>query len=94
MQLRSSSSTQARSAVVEYAYYQVPLRNARWELARSETGFTASDLVTGVFGFGSNPNEAILDLLRALREHREVLEHQDALSPDLERQLKYLRQPR
>jgi hypothetical protein len=75
-------------------HYRVPLRESRWTWHRSETGFTASDLVTGIFGFGSDLNEAIRDLLHALRDHREVLERQEALSPDLERQLKYLRQLR
>jgi hypothetical protein len=68
------------------------MREARWTLARTGAGFAVSDLVTGIFGFGSDLNKAIRDLSHALREHRDVLERQDALSPDLERQLAYLRQ--
>lgn len=76
------------------AHYMVRLRDARWTWERSETGFVTSDVVTGVFGFGPDLNEAIQDLLRALKEHRDVLECEAALSPDLERQLDYLRQLR
>jgi len=75
-------------------HYMVRLRDTRWTWERSETGFVASDVVTGVFGFGPDLNEAIQDLLRALKEHREVLEREPVLSPDLAHQLDYLRQLR
>jgi hypothetical protein len=80
------------SASVSETDYVVPVRPVRWEWHRSEAGFTVCDHVTGVFGFGSDLNEAIRDLAHALGEHRDVLERQDLLSPDLERQLKYLQE--
>ena len=80
------------TVVTEPAHYNVPARPVRWEWHRTETGFTVCDRVTGVFGFGSDLNEAIRDLAHALREHRDVLERQDALSANLQHQLKYLQQ--
>jgi hypothetical protein len=67
-------------------------REARWRIERSDAGagFVAADLPTGIFGYGESPNDAIVDLIVALREHREVLEAQDELSPDLVEQLAYL----
>jgi hypothetical protein len=73
------------------SYYFEP-RDTPWRLERGESGWTATDLVTGIFGYGDDPNESIVDLLHALIEHREVLERQDELSPDLQDQLDYLRQ--
>lgn len=78
-------------AVHEDISYVAEEREVQWTLERGETGWTATDLMTGIFGFGADPNEAIVDLIHALREHRDVLERQDRLSPDLEQQLAYLR---
>jgi len=76
------------------ANYEAPARHALVvESSWTEDGsmlFTVSDPVTGIFGTGRVPIEAVQDLSRALREHREVLEAQDSLSPALEDQLRYL----
>jgi hypothetical protein len=85
-----SASSKHAVSVVEEGYYFEP-RDVRWTLERGESGWTATDLVTGIFGFGEDANAAIVDLLHALMEHREVLERQDELSPDLQEQLEYLR---
>lgn len=58
---------------------------------RQGGGFTVSDPVTGIFGTGATPHEAIQDIVTALREHREVLEAQGNLSPTLQAQLEHLK---
>jgi hypothetical protein len=72
--------------------YSVTLRKGRWTLQRTDEGYIASDTLTGIFGFGSDANQAARDLVAALHEHRDVLERQDALSPALQEQLTYLRE--
>jgi hypothetical protein len=76
------------------ANYEAPARQALTvERSRTEDGslfFTVSDPVTGIFGTGDSPIDAVKDLARAQKEHREVLEAQDSLSPALEEQLRYL----
>lgn len=71
--------------------YRVVHRAGRWTLARTESGYIASDNLTGIFGFGSDAKEAARDLAAALHEHRDVLGRQEALSPALQKQLNYLR---
>jgi hypothetical protein len=90
MNLWASSESVAVS-VIESGSYEVEIHEPTWTLERGETGWTASDRVTGIFGFGPAPNDAIMDLVHALREHRDVLERQAELSADLEEQLAYLR---
>jgi hypothetical protein len=76
------------------ANYEAPARQAlAVERSRTEDGgllFTVSDPVTGIFGTGSAPIDAVQDLARAQKEHQEVLEAQESLSPALEEQLRYL----
>jgi|GEM_PF-5380479 len=76
----------------EPSSYRVSAPASQWELRITENGFIASDAPTGIFGFGSEPIEAIQDLAIALIEHRDVLERQEALSPALQEQLVYLRE--
>lgn len=83
-------AAQTHAAVSEFDY-KVVSRPSRWTWEHSDTGFVTSDLVTGIFGFGEDLNAAIVDLAAALQEHRDVLERQDSLSPDLQEQLNYLR---
>jgi hypothetical protein len=80
------------AALNEFSGYRVLAPPSRWELRLTDQGFIASDTITGVFGFGSDPIEAIQDLAVALVEHRDVLERQEALSPALQEQLGYLRE--
>jgi hypothetical protein len=80
------------AALSEFSGYRVQAPASRWELRITDQGFIASDALTGIFGFGSQPIEAIKDLAAALLEHRDVLERQDALSPALQEQLDYLRE--
>lgn len=49
------------------------------------------DAVTGVFGSGDDAEPAISDLLAALRDHLDLLSGEAALSPDLRKQVEYLR---
>ncbi len=49
------------------------------------------DAVTGVFGSGDDAESAISDLLAALRDHLDLLSGEAALSPDLRKQVEYLR---
>jgi hypothetical protein len=76
----------------EPSSYRVSPPASQWELRVTENGFIASDALTGIFGFGPEPIEAIKDLAIALVEHRDVLERQEALSPALQDQLDYLRE--
>jgi hypothetical protein len=80
-------------SMAEVASYAVGEQELPWRWERIEGGWTATDRVTGIFGFGEDVNGAIVDLLHALKEHREVLEAQDELSPDLQEQLAYLQRP-
>jgi hypothetical protein len=80
--------------VAEPSSYEVGEQAGRWTLERGEGGYTASDTATSIYGSGATPNDAIVDLVHALREHRELLEDQIGLSPELQRQLAYLRQQR
>jgi len=86
----NSTSTQSQVTVAEASVYFVRERESRWGIERAETGWVAADRATGIFGYGPGPNDAIVDLVHALREHRDVLERQDELSPDLADQLAYL----
>jgi hypothetical protein len=76
------------------ANYEAPARQAlSVERSRTEDGgllFTLSDPVTGIFGTGRTPIAAVRDLAQAQKEHQEVLEAQESLSPALEAQLRYL----
>lgn len=76
------------------ANYAAPARQALTvERIRTEDGglvFTVSDPVTGIFGTGTTPIDAVQDLAHAQKEHQEVLEAQESLSPALEKQLRYL----
>lgn len=73
--------------------YQAPQRlPLKWTRhPGGAVAFSVYDPVTGVFGSGADPRKALQDLSFALREHREVLERQDSLSPALQRQLDQLR---
>jgi hypothetical protein len=91
--LRGAGAQEAihtHAAVSEFDY-KVFARPSRWKWRHSESGYVTADLVTGIFGFGEDLNAAIVDLAAALQEHRDVLERQDSLSPDLQDQLNYLR---
>jgi hypothetical protein len=76
------------------ANYEAPARQAlAVETSRTEDGgllFSVSDPITGIFGTGGTPIEAVRDLAQAQKEHQEVLEAQEHLSPALEEQLRYL----
>lgn len=58
---------------------------------REGGGYTVSDPVTGIFGTGDTPVDAMKDMFTALDEHREVLESQADLSPALQALLDYLK---
>lgn len=89
-----SIATVESSPAGSEANYKAPARQALTvERNWTEDGsllFTVSDPVTGIFGTGSAPIDAVRDLARAQKEHREVLEAQESLSPALEEQLRYL----
>ena len=61
-------------------------------LEEHEGYYTVRDLETGIFGSGADPEAAQTDFERALREHRDMLERQDDLSPKLSAQLAYIRE--
>ncbi len=82
----------ATHAAVNEPGYRVIARPSRWNFERTDGGFIVSDRLTGIFGFGAEPIDAIHDLIAALAEHRDVLERQQALSPGLQDQLAYLRE--
>jgi hypothetical protein len=93
----SASPSVAADEVTEAGWeanYEAPARQALIvDSSWTEDGdmlFTVSDPVTGIFGTGSMPVEAVQDLSRAQKEHREVLEAQESLSPALQEQLTYL----
>lgn len=74
--------------------YQAPQRQPlKWTRHPQGGGvaFSVYDPLTGVFGSGGDPRKALQDLSAALREHREVLERQESLSPALQHQLDQLR---
>lgn len=89
----TSTSTTEITPPGSEANYEAPARQRLVvESSWTEDGvlFTVSDPVTGIFGAGSVPIEAVQDLAQAQKEHREVLEAQESLSPALEEQLRYL----
>jgi hypothetical protein len=92
----ASQSAAAPAAVPSgYASYRVQPRRQSWRLERiksraGEVSYAVSDSALGVFGVGPDVNEAVRDLLRARRDHREVLESQPELSAALKVQLKSL----
>jgi hypothetical protein len=85
------STEYVRSSVDSPYDYRATLQSNRWKLERTDKGYIASDVLTGIFGFGSDANQAARDLVVALHEHRDVLERQEALSAPLQEQLGYLR---
>jgi len=87
---RAATETVAERGAVNEFGYTADVSADRWSVQRLDSGFVAVDEVTGIFGFGDDLNEALMDLAAALVEHREVLEGQGALSPDLQDQLRYL----
>jgi hypothetical protein len=56
----------------------------------TEEGLVLVDSVTGIFGVGTEPKEAVEDFLAALREHAAVLAAEERLSVGLQEQLAYL----
>jgi hypothetical protein len=93
----STSAPKPMPVPKDYVSYRVKPRTAHWSLERSRASdgswvVTVSDGRTGIYGAGSDANEAIRDLMRARREHREVLESQTNLSPALKRQLNHLKE--
>ena len=60
------------------------------ELDREGPHWLVRDRATGIYGCGDEPSDALDDFLRAVREHVDVLERQDALSDALAAQLAYL----
>lgn len=73
------------------AHQPLPLSWTR-ETVEGRAVVSVVDSLTGVFGSGRDPKMALDDLRSAKKEHREVLERQDKLSPALEQQLKRLQQ--
>lgn len=73
--------------------YQAPQRRPlSWTRHPGDgVAFSVYDPLTGIFGSGADPRKALQDLSAALREHREVLERQERLSPALQRQLDQIR---
>jgi hypothetical protein len=63
------------------------------EVVEQHEGYwTVRDLETGIFGSGPSVEAAHEAFVRALEEHFDVLNAQDALTADLNAQLAYLRQ--
>ena len=85
-----SATLASRPPIVLFASDELEEPLNAW-LSRSEEGVTFEDLATGIFGWGYNTGEAAADFRAALREHAEVLLRQANLSPELSRQLGYLR---
>ncbi len=89
----STMTVEARPEGSE-ADYEAPARESlKVETSRTEDGssvFAVSDPTTGIFGTGGSPIEAVEDLGLANKEHRDVLEAQEDLSPALQEQLRYL----
>ena len=64
----------------------------RVEVEREGEVWIVHDRVTGIHGAGETPSDALGDFQRAVTEHLDVLERQDAISEDLQVQLLYLRE--
>lgn len=60
------------------------------DVTHEDDVWVVREVETGIFGSGEDEPAAFRDLVAALTEHRDVLERQEALSPDLESQLAYL----
>lgn len=82
-------ATAAQPERFSYHVRPTPRLTLSWQ--RVEDGWTVHDVHTGIFGFGESLNDAILDVRRALREHKDVLERQGRLSQALQDHLNYLR---
>lgn len=77
--------------IASLSQYQDISFSAAQELVEEDGVWIARDVTTGIFGSGPNVVTAFRDFYLALREHRDVLEDEPALSPELESQLEYLR---
>jgi len=58
---------------------------------REATYWVVRDVETGIFGHADTLSDALRDFNDAARGHLELLERQEALSPELGHQLAYLR---
>lgn len=76
--------------VVYEAPQRPPLKWTR-QLTADRVVFSVFDSATGTYGAGGDPRKALEDLSSAMKEHREVLEGQEKLSPPLQEQLRRLR---
>lgn len=75
------------------AYEQVhPAAFFDLHYSRGRGYWIVRDDATGVFGCGKRISQARKDFQLAVEEHLDVLEQQEALSPELSWQLKYLRE--
>lgn len=84
------TTTSAAGNVIATARFVVTW-SAHTIIEQREAYVTVVDTETGIFGSGADYAAALEDFERALREHFDVLNRQDALSPELEAQLRYLR---
>ncbi len=64
----------------------------RVRIEAEDGSFYAEEPTTGVFGAGATVAAALDDLRAALREHLDVLQAEEHLSEELQRQLRFLRQ--
>jgi hypothetical protein len=76
---------------VSYAYTVRSGPSFNVELRRENGYWLVRDVEIGIFGYGSDVLEAMRDFKRAVEQHLDVLERQDALSEELSWQLGYLR---
>jgi hypothetical protein len=66
-------------------------RALRVRIYQDDDVVIVEDLATGIYGDAENLADAVRDFGVALRQHLSVLESEELLSPDLQRQLSVLR---
>ena len=87
-----TAPTRAEGGEQYSSSYQPTRPGFELRFEHGESGWIWEDDVSGVFGSGETPLDALHDFKRAVTEHIDVLSRQQHLSPGLAEQLEYLRQ--
>ncbi len=73
------------------SYRLPPQRSLNIVVEHADDCIIVREVFIGIYGTGKDVVAAFEDFKNAVAQHRDVLERQEALSPDLSHQLAYLR---